>query len=81
MELFWVFWFIVAVILVAGTFGVAEAYAIRNKKSTLSRTMWEIGKSWPPFGWAVGMGLGLLIGFLACHFFWPGEGCSIGVLH
>ena len=80
MERFWVIWFIVAVVLVAGTFGVAEIYALRNNKSTLSRTIWEINKAWPPFGWVVGMGLGLLVGFLAAHFFWPGQGCSIGPL-
>lgn len=71
MELFWVFW----VILIAISFGFFEAYAIIKKQPTLSRTVWNISKAWPPLGVA----FGLLFGFLACHFFWPGEGCAPGV--
>lgn len=69
MELYWVGW----VILIAITFGCAEAYAIVKKKPTLSRTVWNITKAWPPLGYVAGF----LAGFLACHFFWPGQGCGL----
>lgn len=67
MELVWACW----VVGIAVTFGLAEAFAIRNKRPTLSRTVWDITAAWPPLGWAAGV----VVGFLACHFFWPAEGC------
>lgn len=77
MERFWVLWFAAVLVGVFGTFGLMEAHAIRTNQSTLSRTVWEITKAWPPFGFSVGA---LVVGpmfFLACHFFWPGQGCVI----
>lgn len=71
MELVWVGW----VIVIAVSFGGFEAFAIKTKRPTLSRTVWNITAAWPPLGWVAGV----LAGFLACHFFWPGEGCPPGV--
>lgn len=67
MELVWVFW----VIVIAVSFGCFEAFAIKTKRPTLSRTVWNVSKSFPAFGWVVG----LLFGFLGCHFFWGGIVC------
>lgn len=69
MELYWVGW----VVVIAMSFGCAEAYAISHKKPTLSRTVWNISKAWPPLGWVAG----ILVGFLGAHFFWPGQGCGL----
>ena len=80
MEKDWFFYVISVIVIVAVTFSFMEAYAIRTNQATLSRTVWELNKSWPPLGWLVGITVGLLVGFLAAHFFWPGEGCLIGPL-
>lgn len=69
MELTWVSW----VVFLAVSFGCLEAYAIFHKKPTLSRTVWNISKAWPPLGWVAG----ILVGFLGAHFFWPGQGCGL----
>lgn len=69
MELFWV----LGLAVIAISFGVAEAYALINNKPTLSRTVWNFAKAWPPLGWLVG----ILTGFLGAHFFWPGQGCGL----
>ena len=65
----WVGW----LIFLAVSFGAFEAWAIVTNRWTLSRFTWEITKSWPPFGWLCG----LIVGFLAAHFFWPAQGCSL----
>jgi hypothetical protein len=54
---------------VGGTFGVLEARALNRKHDTLSAFVWRLSK-WPPFGWTVGLG----VGGLGFHFFWPGQG-------
>lgn len=66
------FWaaFLAAIAIV---FAIAEGYALKTGRMTLSRWVWNMSKAWPPFPWAVG----LLVGFLAAHFFWPGQGCLI----
>lgn len=58
---------------VAAFFALGEGYALKTGRMTLSRWVWNMSKAWPPFSWLVG----LLTGFLAAHFFWPGQGCSI----
>ncbi len=65
----WVGWLIFLVV----SFGVFEAWALVTNRWTLSRTVWQITAGWPPFGWLCG----LIVGFLAAHLFWPGEGCQI----
>jgi hypothetical protein len=57
----------------AVSFAALERYAILKNKTTLSRLVWNTSKAWPPFPWLVG----LVTGFLADHFFWPGQGCII----
>ena len=81
MELYWVFGVIAALVILAVAFGLGEGHALRTNQATLSRTIWEINKAWPPFGVCFGALVFGPICFLACHFFWPGEGCSIGPLH
>lgn len=71
MELVWVFW----VIAIAVSFGCFEAYALKTNKQTLSRTVWNATAAWPPLG----VVFGILVGGLGIHFFWPCEGCPIGV--
>jgi hypothetical protein len=61
---FWVFW----VVLIAVSFGIAEGWAIKTHRITLSATVWAITKAWPPLPFVAG----LLAGFLACHFWWGG---------
>lgn len=60
-------------IAVALGFGCLEGYAIATGRMTLSRWTWNMTKAWPPWAFCCG----LAVGFLACHFFWPGEGCAI----
>jgi hypothetical protein len=55
---------------VAGTFGVLEARALNRKHDTLSAFVWRLSRGWPPFGWT----LGLAVGGLGFHFFWPDQG-------
>jgi len=69
MNLTWPLW----IVLIAVSFAALEGYALATKRSTLSRFVWNISKAWPPFGWVCGV----LVGFLACHFWWPAMGCII----
>jgi hypothetical protein len=57
--------------LIAVTFSVMEGYAIAAGKSTLSRFIWNLSKSFPLFPWVVGV----LVGVLAAHFWWGGAVC------
>jgi hypothetical protein len=59
---------------IAFVFAVFEGFALATGRLTLSRWVWNMSKAWPPFPWLVG----LLVGFLSCHFFWVGQGCVIG---
>ena len=68
-EWVWVAW----VLFIAASFGVFEGWALKTGRPTLSRTVWEISAAWPPLGWVVGV----LVGFLAAHFFWVGQGCDL----
>jgi hypothetical protein len=70
MTWFWGIWIAVTII----AFGVGEAYALKHNVPTLSRTVWNITAAWPPFA----VVYGLVLGGLAIHFFWPGQGCVIG---
>ena len=70
MQTYWVFW----VLGIGITFGIAETFAIRTGRATLSRTVWNVSAAFPPFPWIVGV----LVGFLACHFWWGGAVCFSG---
>ena len=65
----WVAWIIVLVV----SFAIFEGFALATGRTTLSRTVWTINKNFPPFGWMCG----LVVGFLAAHFFWVGQGCDL----
>jgi hypothetical protein len=67
MSWVWVGW----VIFIAVSFAAFEGYALKTGKNTLSRTVWIISKNWPPFGWVCGV----IVGFLAAHFWWGGIVC------
>jgi hypothetical protein len=67
MEAYWAFW----VVGIAVTFGIAEWWALKTNRATLSRTVWDFSKAWPPLPFVAG----LLAGFLACHFWWGGIVC------
>jgi hypothetical protein len=54
---------------VAGTFGALEGRALNRGHDTLSAFFWRLSRGWPPFGWTLGIG----VGFLGAHFFWPGQ--------
>ena len=69
MELFWGL-FILGFVVV---FAVAETYAIRTNRATLSRTVWEATQNFPLLPFIVG----LIFGGLGVHFFWTCEGCPI----
>jgi phage shock protein PspC (stress-responsive transcriptional regulator) len=64
----WVWVAYLAVVFAA--FGVLEGIAMRYGHDTLSAWVWRVTAAWPPFGWLVGV----VVGFLAAHFFWPHEG-------
>ncbi len=56
---------------VAVSFAALETHAIVTKRPTLSRSVWTLSKAFPPFP-AI---FGLIVGFLACHFWWYGGYC------
>ena len=68
----WVLW---ALFPLAVLFAILEGMALAKGRTTLSRTVWEITKDWPPFPWVVG----IIVGFLGAHFFWIGQGCDLVV--
>ena len=63
MGIVWLVWLVV----IAVSFAAFETYAIRNNRMTLSRWTWTVSKAWPPYPFICG----LVVGFLACHF-WCG---------
>lgn len=65
----WAAWFLAFVIL----FAVLEARALIKGHKTLSRSVWMLTKAWPPLPFFIG----LVVGFLACHFWWIGPGCDL----
>lgn len=69
MSMVWVGW----LIFFAASFAGFEAYALKYDKPTLSRTVWNASKAWPPLG----VVFGIFMGGLAVHFFWPGQGCGL----
>jgi hypothetical protein len=64
MTIFWTVW----LIGIGVTFAAAETYALLTGRQTLSRWVWTVSKDFPAFPWLVGM----LVGFLGCHFWWGG---------
>jgi hypothetical protein len=68
MTIFWSVWLFV---LIPVSFAAAEGYALWTNKPTLSRYIWTLSKAFPPFPWMVGV----VVGFLACHFWWGGITC------
>ena len=67
MSIVWTAWLLVIGI----SFACFEGYALKHDKMTLSRWTWTVSKAWPPFPWLVGV----VVGFLACHFWWGGIVC------
>lgn len=65
----WLWWFG----LFVASFAAIESYALRTGRLTLSRGVWLISKAWPPFGWVCGV----IVGSLAAHFWWIGQGCDL----
>ena len=68
MEAYWALW----ILAIAVTFGLSEAYAIKTRRFTLSRTIWTWSQHFPILPWLVGV----LFGGLAVHFFWEGSYCA-----
>lgn len=63
MEWIWLAWFLVFIV----SFAVFERHAIKNKRVTLSATIWWLSKEWPLLPFLCG----LVVGGLAVHFWWP----------
>ena len=60
----WAVW----ILLIAASFAAMEGFALATDRMTLSRFTWIASKRFPPLPFVVG----LIIGFLACHFWWGG---------
>lgn len=60
----WTIW----LLIIAVSFALLEGRALKNGTPTLSRWTWRVSKAFPAFPFVVG----LLVGFLACHFWWGG---------
>jgi hypothetical protein len=56
---------------IVGIFAALEGYALKTHRPTLSRYVWTLSKAFPPFPWIVGV----IVGFLAAHFWWGGIVC------
>jgi hypothetical protein len=63
----WTLW--LGAILVS--FACFEGWALRTNRMTLSRWTWTVSKAFPPFPFFAG----LVVGFLAAHFWWGGIVC------
>jgi hypothetical protein len=77
MNTYWWIWTVIAII----AFIIGEKYAFDhgNRQNTLSRWIYDIGKTWPLSIFLMGM----MIGGLAVHFFWhwcPDMGTGVGVI-
>jgi hypothetical protein len=75
MNIFWNLGAVAAILF----FAVGESYAFKHadRQNTLSRWIYNIGKTWPLSIWLMGM----FAGGLAVHFFWhwcPGTGIGLG---
>ena len=51
---------IVAFVILAGY----EVWQVQHHRPTISEQVWAFNKRWPPFGFLVGLGIGLLLGHL-----------------
>lgn len=69
MNITWTLWLLV----LASSFATFESYALAKNKTTLSRYVWNISKTWSMLGCAVG----LISGIVLSHFFWPCQGCPL----
>ena len=67
MIVFWALW----VLAIAVTFAIAEAFALKTGRFTLSRSVWTWSKNFPLLPFLAG----LLAGGLAVHFWWGGAVC------
>jgi H+/Cl- antiporter ClcA len=67
MNWVWALW----LLAIAVSFAAFEGYALATGRKTLSRWTWDLSKAWPPYPCFVG----LIVGFLACHFWWGGIVC------
>ncbi len=65
MKWVWIAWLLLAVV---GGFALLEGFALTHDAVTLSEFVWDISAAWPPFPFAIG----LVVGFLTCHFWWGG---------
>lgn len=63
MSLYWTVLIVAFVIL----FAIGETYALNRNKTTLSRYVVNACKAWPLLPFLLGM----LVGGLAVHFWWP----------
>lgn len=61
--LIWAGWFGLAFAL----FAALEARALIKKEKTLSRSVVDLSRAWPPFPFILGM----VVGMLVSHFYWP----------
>lgn len=67
MSLYWTALFVgFAILAIAG-----ETYALQTDRTTMSRYVWNASKAFP----ALPLFVGLVAGFLFCHFFWGGIVC------
>lgn len=55
------------------SFGVLEGVSLSSGTPTLSQFVWWLSDAFPAFPFLFGLFIGLLIGFLACHFWWGGK--------
>ena len=67
MGILWTAW----LAIIVTSFAAFEAFAIITGRMTLSRWTWTVSKYFPPFPFIAG----LLVGFLAAHFWWGGIVC------
>jgi hypothetical protein len=64
MNIFWTTWLIV----IALSFAIAEIYAVKTGRVTLSQWVWSLSKRFLPIIFIAGF----LTGFLCAHFWWGG---------
>ena len=67
MNYVWTAWFVVWMMLFAGF----ESFAIMTGRETLSVYVRNVSAAWGPLPFL----MGLVVGGLAVHFWWTGQGC------
>lgn len=68
----WIAWAVGAIVIVWGSWALLESAALSDPDGlTLSQFMVNVARAWPPIVLLIGIVIGVFIGTLNTHVFWP----------